>query len=223
MPRKIHILFHIRKSIFLLPTLTNLQDLHPISHQEVFQRCLTPQFHTNPLFQQSKYSFLPNFPLLGPFAWNRTIRQVALHLLVPELRFQFPMILFLAGSVAKKKSLCMSVVWSISLKVRIHNFCRYRLGSKPIRVDFFTLVLLLYLKRTLLTSYFSKTVSHPLTSNFSSWCVTIEHTPLDHSISYPEDQLKWTNSNSFTRRTWLTCLSNAHKSLFGMVPSRSGI
>ena len=220
MPRKIHILFHIQKSIVLLPTLTNLQDPHPISHQEVFQRCLTPPIHTNPLFQQSKHSFLPNFPLLGPFARNRTIREVALHLLVPELRFQLPMILFLARSVAKKVSLH---VCSVEYKFRIHNFCRYTLRSKLIRVDFFTLVLLLYLKRTLLTSHFSKRVQYLLTSNFSSWCITIEHTPLDHSISYPEDQLKRTNSNSFTRQTWLPCLTNAHKSLFGMVPLRSGI
>ena len=37
MPRKIHILLPINKNtLFLLPTLINLQGQHPISDQEVF-------------------------------------------------------------------------------------------------------------------------------------------------------------------------------------------
>ena len=62
---------------------------------------------------------------------------------VPEFWLQFFRILFSAGFVALERvlqSLCIYIVWYISLRVRGQNFCSYKFGSKSIMVDLFTIV-----------------------------------------------------------------------------------
>ena len=85
--------------------------------------------------------------------------------LMPVFCLQFSRIQFSTGSFGSK-NLFQSILWCISLTASSQHLCHYRLESKTIAVDFFTLRTLLYPCWTQTSFHRLKWVQFPLTSNF---------------------------------------------------------